>query len=388
MQGFPLFKLFGIKINAHPSWLFIFFLVTWSLGQGVFLSWHPDWTTGLRWGVAIVAALLFFFSVLLHELAHSLMARAQGIPVKRITLFLFGGVSNIEREPTSPKSEFLIAVVGPVTSVILGVLFSVLASISSDIAPAGMEDPVRVLSSLSPLATLLSWLGPVNVAVGIFNLIPAFPLDGGRLLRSALWLVTKNFRKATAWASGIGKGFGWLLILMGVLMAFGVQVPIFGTGMFSGLWLAAIGWFLNAAASAANQQAMIQDVLTDVPVSRVMRSDVPVVSGDATVESLVNDWIIGTDERAFPVMDDDEVLGIVCLQDVRKIPRNEWRTTKVKDIMTPINEVSSVLPEEDIADAMDRLMRQDIRQVPVMQNGHLIGMVRRRDIVRWLQNHS
>jgi Zn-dependent protease/CBS domain-containing protein len=316
------------------------------------------------------------------------MAKAQGIPVKRITLFLFGGVSNIEREPSSPKSEFLIAVVGPITSIVLGFLFSAFAGRTANLGPESIDDPINALAGLSPLATLLSWLGPVNIAVGIFNLIPAFPLDGGRLLRSALWLITRNFRKATTWASGIGKGFGWLLILLGVLMAFGVQVPIFGSGMFSGLWLAAIGWFLTAAASAANQQAMIQDVLQDVPVSRVMRSDVPVVSPETSVESLVNDWILGTDERAFPVMDDDVVLGIVCLQDVRKIPRNEWRTTKVKDIMTPISELSSVLPEEDMADAMDRLMRQDVRQVPVMQNGHLIGMVRRRDIVRWLQNHS
>jgi Zn-dependent protease/CBS domain-containing protein len=384
MRGFPLFKLFGIRILAHPSWLFIFLLVAWSLAEGVFLSWHRDWSGGMRWGIGFVAALIFFFSVLLHELAHSLMARKHGIPVKRITLFLFGGVSNIEREPSSPKSEFLIAVVGPITSIVLGLLFSVLATFTSGIK----TNSIDAFSELSPLATLLSWLGPVNLAVGIFNLIPAFPLDGGRILRSAIWEVTKSFRRATAWAAGLGKTFGWLLIFFGTMIAFGVKIPIFGTGVLSGLWLAAIGWFLASAASAANQQAMIQEVLGDVPVSRVMRSDVPVVNPDTSVESLVDDWIVGTDERAFPVMQDDELIGLVTLHDVRKIPRSEWSTIKIKDIMTPADRISSVLPEEDIANALERLMKQDVRQVPVVHNGHLIGMLRRRDIVRWLQNHS
>ncbi|HSE40650.1 MAG TPA: site-2 protease family protein [Acidobacteriota bacterium] len=387
MRGFPLFKLFGIRILAHPSWLFIFFLVTWSLAQGIFLSWHPDWTPGMRWGVAIAAALLFFFSVLLHELAHSLMAKAQGIPVKRITLFLFGGVSNIEREPASPKSEFLISVVGPVTSIVLGFLFSTFAALSGAVRAEGITDPVNTLAKLSPLATLLSWLGPVNITVGIFNMIPAFPLDGGRILRSIIWSVTKNFRKSTTLASGVGKAFGWLLILTGVVMTLGVHVPLLGRGLFSGLWLAAIGWFLNSAATATNQQAMLQEMLEDVPVSRIMRSDVPVVDPETTVDSLINDWIVGTDERAFPVMDGDQMVGLVCLHDVRKIPRTEWKTTRVKDIMTPIDELSSALPEEDVANAMERLMSRDVRQIPVMQNGHFIGMLRRRDIVRWLQNH-
>jgi Zn-dependent protease/CBS domain-containing protein len=388
MRGIPLFRLFGIRILIHPSWLFIFFLVTWSLAQGIFLSWHPDWAPGMRWGIAVAAALLFFFSVLLHELAHSLMAKAQGIPVKRITLFLFGGVSNIEREPASPKSEFLISVVGPATSIFLGFLFSILAALSGAVRPDGMTDPMRTLAQLSPLATLLTWLGPVNITVGVFNMIPAFPLDGGRILRSIIWSVTKNFRQATALSSGVGKAFGWLLILTGVVMALGLQVPFLGRGIFSGLWLAAIGWFLNSAATAANQQAMLQDVLEDVPVSRIMRSDVPVVDAETSIESLVNDWIVGTDERAFPVMnDEDRMLGLVCLHDVRKIPRSEWKTTKVKDIMTPVEELSSALPEEDVANAMERLMSRDVRQIPVIQNGQFIGMLRRRDIVRWLQNH-
>ncbi len=390
MSGIPLFRVFGIRIHLHSSWIFIFLLVTWSLALGVFYGWHPEWSTGLRWGMAAVAGLLFFVSVLFHELAHSLVARAQGLKVKRITLFLFGGVSNIEKEPESAGKEFLMSIVGPVTSVLLGLGFLYLGSATGGVPPQAlmMKDPLATIRQLDPVSTLLFWLGPINVLVGLFNLIPGFPLDGGRVLRSILWAITRDLRKATAWAAGVGQFFGWLMILAGGLMALGLYIPYLGSGLLSGLWLVFIGWFLNNAAAAANQQVMIRHALEDVPVSRVTRSQVHTVSPDVSVEDLVNDWILKTDERAFPVVRGDQVIGLVSLHDVRKVPRDQWPSITVDRIMTPVSELSVVPPEEDLADAFHQLVSKDVRQVPVMRDGRLVGMLRRSDILRWLQFHG
>ena len=252
-RGFSIGHIFGINIRVDWSWLLIFVLVVWNLAS-VFGGVHPDWGPALSWGTALVAALLFFGSVLAHELAHSLVARARGIPVRGITLFLFGGVSNIQREPPSAGAEFIMAIVGPLTSVVLGAILLVIGVASAGPLPNAAADPNQFLASLGPLTTLLLWLGTVNIVVGIFNMIPAFPLDGGRVLRSIFWAISNNLRKATRWASWIGQGIAWLMIVAGIAMVFGVQLPVLGTGPISGLWLAFIGWFLNSSASRSYQQ--------------------------------------------------------------------------------------------------------------------------------------
>lgn len=385
--GFGIGRLFGIKIQIDWSWFFIFLLVTWNLAV-VFSRLHPAWGTALNWGVAAAASILFFASVLAHELAHSLVARAQGLPVRRITLFLFGGVSNIEREPPSPGAEFLIAVVGPITSIVLGAIFLFAASVSA----GGLQNigarPEAAIAQLDPLSTLLLWLGPINILVGIFNLIPGFPLDGGRILRSILWSITNSLRQATRWASYVGQAIAWLMIIAGIAMVFGIRIPFLGRGLIGGLWLAFIGWFLNNAAVQSYQQVVINDILEGVPVARLMRADVPTVSPDIPVSALVYDHVMGTDERAFPVLEGDRLVGLVTLEDVRQVPRSEWDITTVGSIMTPANELDVVTPREDASEALSKLMRRDVRQVPVTENSHLIGIVRRRDIVRWLQLHS
>lgn len=382
--GFRIARLFGINIYLDWSWLLIFLLVTWNLAV-VFSQVHPAWGPALNWEIAVVASLVFFASVLAHELAHSLVARAQGLPVRNITLFLFGGVSNIEREPPSPGSEFLIAIVGPITSIVIGAIFLWAANFLAGPLPAAVADPVRAIAGLEPLPTLLLWLGPINILLGIFNLIPGFPLDGGRILRSILWAVTKNLRRATRWASWVGQTIGWLMIIAGIAMVFGLEIPVFGRGLVGGLWLAFIGWFLNNAAIQSYQQVVVQDILEGVPVARVMRANVPTVPPNVPVSMLVQHYLIGTDERAFPVLEGDHVIGLVTLEDVRKAPHQEWETTSVRQIMTPADELAVVTPRDDAADALNKLIQRDVRQVPVMQDGHLVGMVRRRDIVRWLQ---
>ena len=359
-------------------------LVTWNLAAG-FGQMHPDWPFAMRTAIALCAAVLFFGSVLIHELSHSLVARARGLPVRRITLFLFGGVSNIEREPESPSSEFLISVVGPLSSILLGVVFGLLGSAVAWGRSAVFVNPAVAISNLGPLATVLLWLGSINFTLGLFNLVPGFPLDGGRILRSILWASTHDLKRATRWASRVGQLVGWTFIFAGVSMVFGARVPVFGAGFGGGLWIALIGWFLNNAAAASYQQLLIDDLLGDVPVSRLMRSDVRTAPASTTIDELVHGWMLGTDERAFPIVDGDRLVGLVCIEDVRKVPRADWPATTVSRIMTPVQKLGVVTPSEDASKALRELARRDVRQLPVVEGGRVVGLLRRRDIVRWLQ---
>lgn len=387
-SGIHIGRIYGIDIYVDWSWIFIFLLVMWNLAVGVFPEIHPQWGPALIWGTALVASLLFFASVLAHELAHSIVARANGIPVRNITLFLFGGVSNIQREPTSPAAEFVIAIVGPLTSLVLGIVFLLL----SGAVAAGFDlvagNPLPALARLDPLSTLLLWLGPVNILLAIFNLIPGFPLDGGRVLRSILWGINGNLRRATQWASWVGQAIAWLFIITGISMIFGLQVPFFGTGFIGGLWLAFIGWFLNNAAAQSYRQVVVEDLLGGVPVAQLMRTNAPTVASNIPVSSLVHDHIMGTDERAFPVVDSDRLVGLVCVEDVRKVPRESWESTTVSQIMTPANQLVVATPREDASAALNDLASRDVNQLPVVENGQLVGILRRRDIMRWLQLHS
>jgi Zn-dependent protease len=387
-SGFKVGTLFGISIHVDWSWILIFLLVTWNLAGAVFPSLHPDWSVGMNIALGVAASVLFFISILLHELAHSLVAKARGLPVRRITLFFFGGVSNIEREPPSPSTEFLMAIVGPLTSLLLGFGFIWLGRQNIPEMDTALSSPMQLLRNLDPLSTMLLWLGPINILLGLFNLIPGFPLDGGRVLRSILWAITKDFRRATRWATTIGQGVGWLMILAGVAMIFGASVPVFGSGTLNGMWLAFIGWFLVQAASQSYQQVVVEDMLEGVPITRLMREPAPAVPPDLPISALVYDHIMQGDERAFPVVEDDRLLGVVYIENLRTLERSAWDTTLVKQVMVPQNELEMVTPREDAMDAFQKLTQREMRQIPVVQNGKLIGMLRRRDILRWLQVRS
>ena len=387
-SGLRLGRIFGINIYIDWSWIFIFLLVTWNLAAGVFPQLHPNWGATLNWGTAIVASLLFFASVLAHELAHSLVAKVRGLPVRNITLFLFGGVSNIQREPASAGTEFVMSIVGPLTSIVLGVIFLLLSGATAAGSDVITGNSIGALARLDPPSTLLLWLGPINILLGVFNLIPGFPLDGGRVLRSVLWAITKNLRLATRWASWVGQAVAWLFIFAGISMIFGISIPFFGTGFIGGLWLAFIGWFLNNAAVQSYQQVVVEDLLGGVTVAQLMHANTPTLAPSIPVSTLVHDHIMGTDERAFPVIDNDRLVGLVCIEDVRKVPREKWDTTTVGEIMTPANQLAVATPREDVSDALNDLASRDVNQLPVMEGGRLVGMLRRRDIMRWLQLHS
>jgi Zn-dependent protease/CBS domain-containing protein len=383
--GIGLGKIFGINITIDWSWFFIFLLVTWHLAIGVFPSFQPNWEPSLHWLMAIFASLLFFGSVLAHEMAHSLMAIARGLPVRRITLFLFGGVSNLEREPESPATEFLVTIVGPLTSFILGGLFIYLSSVFiGDFTLEGIS-PAQILAGMNPLATLFLWLGSINIFLAVFNLVPGFPLDGGRVLRSILWAITGNLKRSTRWASWVGQGVAWLFIVGGIAMAFGITIPPFQASLIGGLWLAFIGWFLNMAAAQSYQQVVVRDLLEGINVERLMRKEPPVVSPQTEINQLVDDFIMRTDEHAFPVVDGNRLVGIICLDDVRKVPKSEWEQKPVGEVMTPFERLVIVGPRDDAMDAFQKIQTRDIRQLPVIDRGELVGLLRRRDILKWLE---
>ncbi len=260
-SGFRLGRIAGVEVAVDWSLLIIFALITLALATGAFPIWHPQWPPSLVWGTSLLAAVLFFGSVLAHELSHALVGRAQGIEVPRIVLFIFGGMAQMRTEPQGWKAEFSMAIVGPITSIVLGFICLSIATLISGSIPMDPERIAQVFERLSPAATLLVWLGNVNIILGVFNLVPGFPLDGGRILRAVIWGLTGDLQRATKHASQAGQVFAWMLMFSGFAMMIGLSVPVFGTGFINGLWVAFIGWFLNHAAIISYRQLLVREAL-------------------------------------------------------------------------------------------------------------------------------
>lgn len=385
--GISLGKLFGVGVRIDWSLLIIFALIVFELGAAVFPSWHPEWSRALTWSIALAAAVLFFASILVHELSHALVARRQGIPVRRITLFLFGGVTQLEAEPASPKAEFWMAVVGPITSVVIGLAatFGGAALVGAPLQEAvDTADPAAVQAafvSAGPFATLLLWLGPINLLLGIFNIIPGFPLDGGRVLRSIIWAVTGNLRKATRWASAVGQLFAWTLMVLGV-------INFFGGAWISGLWLLLIGWFLNNAARMSYQHLLVRQALETVPITQVMRSNFSSVPPDVSVERFVHEYALASDQQVFPIVIDETLLGTVSVEQIRSVPREAWSSTTVEQVMVPEAQLSTLPPDAGAERALMELSRGDVKSLAIVEGRRLLGLVRREDLVRWLDFHE
>lgn len=379
--GLGLGSMFGVEIRADWSLLIIFALILFNLGAGVFPSWHPDWSLALCWGLAFAAATLFFASVLAHELSHAVVGRAQGISIRRITLFLFGGAAHLESEPPSPKAEFLMAIVGPVMSLVIGFGATALgvAMAGQGVWPTtAVEQPTQVFSDLAPVPTLLLWLGPINVLLAVFNVLPGFPLDGGRVLRSALWALTGDFVKATGWAAGVGRAFGWGLMAFGALQAF-------GGALLQGMWLVLIGWFLSNAARMSHQQVLARSALENVSVADVMRTKIATVDPETTVQSLVNDVLLVSDQDCVPVVAaGGELVGLASLADARAVPMADWPLTPVRQVMRTAADTGSLPPDAAAQTALDRLARSNGDQLPIVKEGRLLGLVSGRDLVRRL----
>jgi CBS domain-containing protein len=254
--------------------------------------------------------------------------------------------------------------------------------------PADLTNPQDIMGSLGPLSLLVFWLGSVNIFLGLFNMIPGFPLDGGRVLRSILWALNDNLQLATRWASWTGQFIAWSMIIAGTAMLFGFQIPILGTGLVNGMWLIFIGWFLNSAAIQSYQRVVMQQALEDVPITNLMRSNVQVIAPDISINTFIHEYLMESDDRAFPVVEKDQLIGLVTLEDVRSVDRKEWDTITVGTIMTPREKLETIDPQADASQGFNRLMRRNVSQLPVVRGTELLGILRQRDIVRWLQFQS
>ncbi len=361
--GIPIGRLFGIPLRLHFSWFFIFAIVIWALSTGSLPSLYEDWSTIAYISVAVITGLLFFASVMLHELMHSVVAKRSGIPVDSITLFLFGGVSRITREPANPKMELRIAIAGPLTSLLLGGVFWLVFFLT----PAEWEYVIAVSF----------WLGLINLTLGVFNLLPGFPLDGGRVLRAIFWWRSGNLRKATRWASNAGRGLSLLLIFAGVWL-------IFAGFWLNGLWLAFIGWFLGNAAVGSYRQLALQQMLQGHAVSEAMTRGCQSVSAGLTLQGLVNEYILASGSQCFAVTEKGSVKGIIKAENVRRVKRELWAEKTVIDTMTPIEKIKGVQPDDDLASVMALLTEEDMNELPVLEGGNMVGIIRRENLLAFI----
>ncbi len=355
-------KFLGIPIYLHYTWFLIFTLITAALVTN-FPEAYPLWQR-IIFGIA--TSLLLFTSIVAHELAHSLIAIRNGIPVKGITLFIFGGVSQITKEATKPIVEFLIAVVGPLSSLIIAGVFS-------------LAHLFLVRTGDVIVAVLVQWLVFINVMLALFNLIPGFPLDGGRIFRAFLWMRTGDYSKATRIATLAGRGIGFLFILGGIVI-----MIVLGQ-WFTGLWLAFIGWFLENAAMTSYRQALLRDALHGFTVRDVMTVDYPSISREITLGQLVRDYILPTGRRCFLVTKDGSLEGVVTLHNVKMIPQERWDSTSVREIMTPTSQLKVIHPEQSAVSLLELMDEGDVNQLPVVEGSKVIGMVARDGLLHFLR---
>jgi Zn-dependent protease len=359
-------RILGIPIGVDYSWFLIFALLTWSLATSYFPVEFKGWPVTQYWIVGAVTVILMFGSVLLHELGHSAVALRYKIPVRSITLFIFGGVAQIGTEPPSAIAEFWIAIAGPVMSFALALFFGLLQSI---------------VGALAPLLAIAKYLAYINGALGLFNLIPGFPLDGGRVFRAIIWGTTHSLRRATLIAANLGRLIAYLFILLGVWQIF--------TGNFgNGLWIAFIGWFLESAASSQIHQQTIHDLLAGHHVADAMRHDYTSILPNTTLEQLINKHILGSGQRSLVVKQDDRVVGLLTLHNVKAIPSSGWLTTTAAQVMIPPVKMKWIRPEAELVDALGEMDRDGVNQLPVMAGDQILGVLGRDDVINFLRTMS
>ena len=359
----------GIEVGLHYSWFLIAALMVLSLGQR-FRQINQSWSTSEIWIAALLTAALFFVSLLLHELAHSLVAQKQGLTVTAITLFALGGVSQIQDDAADAKTEFWVAIAGPIASLMIG--FGCLG-IAVGLGWQRSTEPQ------TPVTGILVWLGYINIALAAFNMIPAFPLDGGRVLRSIVWTVTKDAARSTRVAADVGQVLAFLFILDGIWKFFS------GAG-FGGLWIAFIGWFLLDAAKASYRRAKVPATgLRDVRVSELMSTGCVAVDRSMSLQEFVDIYLLKTSQRCFAVKDQGRVVGLITRHDVTTIPAELWRKTTVGTAMHPLQELHGITPDTSVVDALKLLLHSKVDQLPVIANGVLKGVIFRSQIAQLLQ---
>ncbi|MBI3755983.1 MAG: site-2 protease family protein [Deltaproteobacteria bacterium] len=365
-RGVKLFRILGIQISLDYTWFIVFGLVAWSLAQGYFPITIPGLTTFTYILVGIISAALLFACVLIHELSHSYTSNKLGLDVKEITLFIFGGVAQLTKEPEDPITELKIAVAGPAASVALAATFWLLMHLAAAI-PAY---PV--------LSAVFGYLAMINMVLVVFNLIPGFPLDGGRILRAIWWKKTGDLQKATQVASQVGKGFAMLLIGFGFLQ-------IFMGNFIGGLWMIFIGMFLQQAAGSSYKQLLVKKTLETIKVSDAMTRNVVTITEDSTLSTVVEKYFFGYHFVGFPVSSNGRITGMLTLNNVRLIPKEQWDTTLVRDVMDNISPDAILHPEDNAMNALSRMISLDIGRLLVMDKGKLVGIITRRDIMKLME---
>jgi Zn-dependent protease/CBS domain-containing protein len=364
-KGIKLFTLFGFEVKMDPTWLILALLITWTLADGLFPNFYHDLSTATFWWMGVAGALGLFLSVVFHELSHSLVARRYGIPMKGITLFIFGGVAEMHEEAKSARSEFMMAIAGPVSSVIFGgVLLLIYYLVGTERWP-------------EPVQGVFIYLGVINLFLAVFNMIPAFPLDGGRVLRAILWNWHNDLRRATRTSSKIGSAFGIVLIVLGALS--------FVSGNFiNGVWLFLIGLFLRHISQNAYKQLLMRRALEGEAVSRFMHDKPITVPPSATISKLVDDYIYAHHFKFFPVSDDSTLVGCVTLERVKSVPREEWDRKTVREISEDCSEENTITPDTDAVTALSTMSRTGRSRLMVVENGKLKGIIALKDLLSFL----
>jgi Zn-dependent protease len=362
MGGIRIGRIAGIDILIHPSWFLVFALLTWSLSEGLFLDEHPGWGRLGAWTVGLITSLLLFGSLLLHEFSHCYVARRRGLDVQSVTLFIFGGVSSLKGEPRAPADEFQIAIVGPLASFALAVIFA--------LAGLALWDTGGDSAAF--------YLATINTLLGVFNLLPGFPLDGGRVLRAFVWARNRSLERATRIASQTGSAVAFVLMAAGVVLAL--------TGAFlSGIWLIVIGWFLRAQAEASYSHLVTQNVLERTPVLAVLENEYRSVYPGTNLDSFANAYVLHHNQRYFPVSVDGDFRGLITLTDLNRFKRDEWHSRTVDQAMTPVHELHTVSPDDHLGRASELMATRNVHQLPVVEEGRLLGFVTRAGIIRVLQ---
>jgi len=359
----PIGRILGIPIGLDYSWFLIFALLTWSLATGYYPEEFRGWPAGQYWFIGALTAILMFACVVLHELGHSVVALHYRVPVRSITLFLFGGVAQIAAEPPNARAELLIAIAGPIVSFLLAVAF---AGLQAAVAAAG------------PVFALAKYLAYINGMLALFNLIPGFPLDGGRIFRAIVWAFTKNFRSATLIAANLGRFIAFLFIASGVWQ-------VFGGHLANGIWIIFIGWFLDSAASAQVQQQMVQGLLVGHKVSEAMTRDCATIPGDMSVQHVVDEFVLGAGRRSFVVARDGEVDGLLTLHSIKQIPKASWPATPAAQAMIPLEHLHTIPPDAELWTALEKMDRDGVNQLPVVSGKNLVGLLTRDSIISYLR---
>jgi Zn-dependent protease/CBS domain-containing protein len=365
MDGFRLGSIAGIEIRIDYSWFVIFFLILWTLTRGVFPATYPGQDSFVYLCMGAAGALLVFASLIAHELSHSIVSRSRGLPVEGITLFIFGGMARASGEFKTPYDEFVVAGVGPLSSFVIAAVFWLISW-----AGAQWGLPAAVLA-------VASYLALINVVLAVFNLVPGFPLDGGRILRSFVWWRTGDLRRATKVATNGGRIFGFFIVVMGLL-------NLFGGNVVGGLWLVLIGWFIRFAAGTSYSQHVLNEALQDVRAQDVMTPHPHVVRPEVTLQAFIDEHVLDGLHHSYPVLRGSTPIGLVTLQLVRQVPRKDWPVRTVDETMLPIGPELVVAPEARMTEALNKLSRSPAQRVLVVHEGIVLGMITHTDVSRWL----